>query len=134
MLSGRYFLKFVSQEAMEFDREYSEFNTFFDGYQPKRRETFAFKNYLKDTGVVFSDTDFKDHIEFIKKEIKRQLTHIRWGMKAEGRVRIRQDAQVVKALSVFNRAAALLSSRAYHYKTGRILNADTTDSILKQVQ
>lgn len=118
-LTWNHFFEFAHQYAAEITRHYPEFDTFFKQYQPDRRTLSAFRQFLRDQGVRFTDRDFKDSTDLIQREIRRHIAQIRWGRRAEGRVRISQDTEVTQALALFDQAEALLASRTYHYNRGR---------------
>lgn len=113
------FMEFATRHAAELTSDHDTFESFFDRYRPGRRELSSFKSYLKSLpedrlGVRFDDRDIRDSSDYIKRQVRQQFAQIRWGTYAAGRVRIDQDPVVEQATGLFERAIALLDSRAYH--------------------
>lgn len=113
------FLEFATREAKALTEDHDTFESFFDRYRPGRREVSAFKQYARSlpedrVSVSLEDRHFRASEEFIRKQLRQQFAQIRWGTYAAGRVRIDQDPVVEQAAGLFEKAVALLDSRAYH--------------------
>ncbi len=118
-LTRSHFFEFANRHSAEITRDYSDFEHFFNRYQPGRRRLSSFKQFLKDRDVVFTDREFKKSVDLIKRGIKQKVAQIRWGSRAAGRVQVSGDPEVVRALALFDEAKSLLASRTYHYNRGR---------------
>ena len=51
---------------------------------------------------------------FVKRRLRRQIAQIRWGTSAAGRVAVEDDPVVRNSIILFDKALALLDSRAFH--------------------
>ena len=119
LVSGGVFLEFATKQGKSFTEDYVNFDSFFRRYRPGRRELSAFKAYLKRLpedrlSISIEDRALRESSGFIREQLRQQFAQIRWGTYAAGRVRIDQDPMVEHATGLFERAIALLDSRAYH--------------------
>lgn len=106
------FLSFAKRREAHILSHYSDFDAFFNSYEPSAQDVASFRSLLNERSLVFSESEFRAETPFIKKQIKQQIAQIRWGNWAEGRVRVQQDPQVAKAIALFGQAEALLAARA----------------------
>jgi len=123
-LTHETFLAFAKREDPTIGRVYQDFETFFQKYHPSRPGLTAFKAFLKVRNVPFTDDEFDASSEFIQKRIKQFIAQIRWGARAEGRVRVHSDPHVEQAMALFAKAEQLLVKRAGHYNGNRTYDGD----------
>ena len=128
------FLEFATRQATEFTSDFDSFDDYFGRYRPGRREVNAFKKYLKSLpedrlGVEVSDRAVRESGDFIKERVRQQFAQMRWGTYAAGRVLIDQDPVVTNAADLFERAIALLDSRAYHSERRSRSGSGTFDKV-----
>ena len=113
-LNRQHFFEFGTRNVVEITREYADFESYLERYKPGRRELVAFKTFLKEQNLAFTDADFRSGQDFIQREIKRQVAHIHWGSREAGRVLVDQDLEVKRALAAFGQAEKLLAERVYY--------------------
>jgi carboxyl-terminal processing protease len=75
-----------------------------------------FREYLRSRKVDFTDADFRDDIDFIKRRIKQEIFNSTLGLQEGFKVAIQGDTQVLKALEVMPEAKILMA-------TGRVTSA-----------
>jgi carboxyl-terminal processing protease len=68
-----------------------------------------FKQHLTKRGVEFTEKDFNDNKDYIKRSIKYEVVYNRFGVSEAGRVLLEGDPQVVKALDLVPEAKDLAS-------------------------
>src|SRR5262245_5099831 len=68
-----------------------------------------FKQHLTKRGVEFTEKDFQDNRDFIKRSIKYEIYYNRFGVAEAGRVLLDDDPQVLKALDLMPEAKDLAS-------------------------
>lgn len=106
------FLSYAKRQEARISQQYSNFDSFFDSYEPGTLELSEFRSLLNEREISFTESEFQEAVPFIQKQIKQQIAQIRWGNGAEGRVRVQQDSQVAKAIALFGQAEELLAARA----------------------
>jgi carboxyl-terminal processing protease len=68
-----------------------------------------FKQHVTKRGIEFTDKDFQDNRDFIKRSIKYEIFYNRFGVSEAGRVLLEDDPQVTKALDLMPEAKDLAS-------------------------
>jgi carboxyl-terminal processing protease len=68
-----------------------------------------FKDYITKRGVVFTEKDFQDNLDYIKRSIKYEVFYNRLGVADAGRVQLEGDPQVLKAIELMPEARKLAS-------------------------
>jgi carboxyl-terminal processing protease len=68
-----------------------------------------FKQHMTKRGIEFSEKDFQDNKDFIKRSIKYEISYNRFGVADAGRVLLEDDPQVIKALDLMPEAKDLAS-------------------------
>ncbi len=120
------FLTFAKRQESVIAQTYHTFESFFTHYKTGRRDLIAFKQLLKEREISFTEEEFQASSDFIEKQIAQQIAQIRWGARAEGQVRVHQDAQVAQAMALFDRAKELLAARMEHDQIGRAYGRTNT--------
>jgi carboxyl-terminal processing protease len=75
-----------------------------------------FREFLRSKKVEFTDADFRDDLDFIKRRIKQEVFNSTLGLQEGFKVAIQGDNQVLKALEVMPDAKTLMA-------TGRVTSA-----------
>jgi len=110
-------LEFATKHGQSITRAHVDFNSFFTGFEPGKRELTKFRKFLENTDPKFGseqERSLKQSAEFVKRRLRRQIAQIRWGTAAAGRVAVEDDPVVQQSISLFDKALALLDSRAFH--------------------
>jgi L-lactate utilization protein LutC len=68
-----------------------------------------FKQHMTKRGVEFTEKDFQDNRDYIKRAIKYEVFYNRFGVAEAGRVLLEDDPQVTKALDLIPEAKDLAS-------------------------
>ena len=68
-----------------------------------------FKQHMTKRGIEFSEKDFQDNKDFLKRSIKYEIFYNRFGVADAGRVLLEDDPQVTKALDLMPEAKDLAS-------------------------
>jgi carboxyl-terminal processing protease len=68
-----------------------------------------FKQHMTKRGVEFTEKDFQDNKDYIKRAIKYEVFYNRFGVAEAGRVLLEDDPQVTKALDLMPEAKDLAS-------------------------
>jgi carboxyl-terminal processing protease len=66
-----------------------------------------FKQHITKRGLEFSEKDFQDNTDYIKRAIKYEVFYNRFGVGDAGRVLLEGDPQVMKALDLIPEARDL---------------------------
>jgi len=66
-----------------------------------------FKQHISKRGIEFTDKDFQDNRDYIKRMIKYEVFYNRFGVSEAGRVLLEDDPQVLKALDLIPEAKDL---------------------------
>ena len=66
-----------------------------------------FKQHLTKRGVEFTEKDFQDNRDYVKRSIKYEVFYNRFGVSEAGRVLLEGDPQVMKALDLIPEAKDL---------------------------
>jgi carboxyl-terminal processing protease len=69
-----------------------------------------FKKFLHERNVDFTDDDFQNNVDYIKRRIRQEVFTSRFGLQEGFRVAIQGDNQVQKALEAMPEAKALMTS------------------------
>jgi carboxyl-terminal processing protease len=69
-----------------------------------------FREFLRSRKVEFSDDDFRNNVEFVKRRIKEQVYTSSFGLQEGYRVAVSGDSQVMKALELLPDAKQLMTT------------------------
>lgn len=76
-----------------------------------------FKSFLQKKGIDFTEGEFAESVEYIKRRVKQELFVSCFGLEEGYKVGIEGDRQVLKALSMLSEAEQLLLSANYQIKS-----------------
>ena len=68
-----------------------------------------FKQHIAKRGIEYTDKDFQDNRDYIRRSIKYELFYDHFGVADAGKVLLEGDPQVVKALDLIPEAKDLAS-------------------------
>ncbi len=120
-------LTFAKNHGQELTRSHVDFDSYFDGFTPGRRELSKFRKFLQAQDSEFGTDEsqaLKKHADFVKRRLRRQIAQIRWGTAAAGRVAVEDDPVIQRSVTLFDKALALLDSRAFHGSRRRATDGD----------
>lgn len=80
-------------------------------FEPDDRVVSEFKDFLRKNKIEFTDKDFDENQDQIKKEIKEEVFNSLWGSEEGYKISLANDPQVKKALDNLPQAEALLKTR-----------------------
>ena len=69
-----------------------------------------FKDYLRSHNIEFSEEEFNNSEDFIKRRIKQDVFTSSFGLQEGYKIRVQGDAQVLKAVEVLPEAKLLMAS------------------------
>ena len=123
LVSENLVLEFATKHGPELTRSHVDFNSYFNGFDPGRKKLSKFRKFLEGNDTRFGEDEarsLKKSADFVKRRLRRQIAQIRWGTAAAGRVTVEDDPVVQKSISLFDKALALLDSRAFHGSRRRL--------------
>lgn len=135
LVSDSLVLKFATHHGQELTRSHVDFDSYFEGFDPGRRVLSKFRKFLEAHIPRFGDDEarsLKQSTDFVRRRLRRQIAQIRWGTAAAGRIGVEDDPVVQESLVLFDKALALLGSRAFHGSRRR-LNSET-DRVFENVR
>ena len=135
LVSDSLVLKFATHHGQELTRSHVDFDSYFEGFDPGRRVLSKFRKFLEAHIPRFGDDEarsLKQSTDFVRRRLRRQIAQIRWGTAAAGRIGVEDDPVVQESLVLFDKALALLDSRAFHGSRRR-LNSET-DRVFENVR
>jgi carboxyl-terminal processing protease len=135
LVSDSLVLKFATHHGQELTRSHVDFDSYFEGFDPGRRVLSKFRKFLEAYIPRFGDDEarsLKQSTDFVRRRLRRQIAQIRWGTAAAGRIGVEDDPVVQESLVLFDKALALLDSRAFHGSRRR-LNSET-DRVFENVR
>ena len=104
-----------SESLYPFEVGVGGFTKYFLGKKPTVTKDFVvddavvqeFRNFLGKKGIAYTETDFKDNLEWIRWRIKREVFLSEFGLSEGWRVQVEGDLQVQKAIELVPQARAL---------------------------
>jgi carboxyl-terminal processing protease len=80
------------------------------GWDPDEKLVSDFRDFLKISGVEFTDAQFNENRDWIRKELKREFYITAFGVDESRKVAVEQDPEVVKAIDSLPKAKALVDN------------------------
>ena len=78
-----------------------------EGFTLDETDLKSFRSFLESLNFKFSEKAYNENQDSIRRQIRAQVAKVRWGEVAESRVLMEGDAQMQKALTLFDEAAHL---------------------------
>ncbi len=80
------------------------------GWEPDDKLVADFRDFLTNNGLEFTDEQFKENRDWIRKELKREFYITAFGVDESRKVAIEQDAEIQKAIEAMPKAKALVDN------------------------
>jgi carboxyl-terminal processing protease len=78
-----------------------------EGFELEEDDVAGFRAFLDEREFEYSEEAFEENLEDIARQIRAQVSKVRWDENAESRVLAEGDDQIQKALTLFDEAASL---------------------------